>query len=61
MYKRGIEGARVGDHTVLISVSREVVRNPPPIPTRYNTASELRAKVESGDNEFNFDLKLDPK
>jgi hypothetical protein len=61
MYARGIEGARVGEHKVLITVSKEIVRNPPPIPPRYNTQSELGAKVTSGDNEFNFDLKLDPK
>jgi predicted small lipoprotein YifL len=62
MYKRGIEGARVGEHKVLITVSSEIVRRPPPIPPRYNSASELRAGVKSGeDNEFNFDLKSEPK
>jgi hypothetical protein len=55
-YKRGQSGAIVGRHTVRIAVSSELVRNPPPIPARYNTQSELHPEVEPGDNEFNFDV-----
>jgi hypothetical protein len=40
MYKRGQPGALVGEHTVRITVSREIVRNPPQIPARYDTQSE---------------------
>jgi hypothetical protein len=57
-YKRGQEGALVGNHTVLITVSREIVRNPPPIPAQYNTQSTLRREVTAGeDNVFDFDIK----
>jgi hypothetical protein len=59
-YRRGEEGALVGNHTVLITVSPEIVRNPPHIPSRYNRESTLREEVKSGENnEFNFDLKSD--
>jgi hypothetical protein len=61
-YKRGVEGAMVGQHTVRISVSRELVRNPPPIPPRYNTESELRREVEpSKKNVFDFELSTQAK
>jgi hypothetical protein len=57
MHKRGVEGALVGEHTVLITVSPEVVRNPPPIPARYNTQSELRREVKPNqENVFEFVL-----
>ena len=55
-YKRGVEGALVGSHGVSISVSRELVRNPPQI---KNT--ELHREVESGKNEFNFDVTSEGK
>lgn len=59
-YKRGTEGAIVGPHTVRISVSHELVRNPPNIPPRYNTQSELRYEIKPGtENVFDFDLKTD--
>jgi hypothetical protein len=61
MYKRGIMGARVGEHTVRIGYTSNIVANPPKIPARYNTASELRAEVKPGQNEFNFDLKSGAK
>jgi hypothetical protein len=57
MYKRGVVGAPVGPNKVSITVSPEVVRNPPRIPPRYNTASELSVEVMPGeDNVFDFDL-----
>jgi len=62
MYKRGQPGALVGEHTVRISVSREIVRNPPPIPARYDTQSELRREVKSSEeNVFDFELSTDAK
>ena len=56
MYKRGQPGAMVGPHTVRISVSNEVVKNPPIIAARFDTKSELHREVQSGDNEFDFDV-----
>jgi hypothetical protein len=57
MHKRGVDGALVGEHTVLITVSPELVRNPPPIPPRYNTQSELRRVVKANqENVFDFEL-----
>jgi hypothetical protein len=62
MYKRGQPGALVGEHTVRISVSRELVRNPPRIPARYDTQSELRREVKAdGENVFDFELSTDTK
>jgi hypothetical protein len=62
MFKRGQPGALVGEHTVRISISREIVRNPPPIPARYDTQSELRREVKAGEeNVFDFELKSDAK
>jgi hypothetical protein len=58
MYKRGINGARLGQHTVRVTVSKSVVPNAPLIPPRYNKTSELRREVKDGSNEFEFDLKL---
>lgn len=56
-YKRGVGGAIVGEHTVAISVSRELVSNPPQI-----ARTELRVTVEPGkQNVFNFDLKSEAK
>jgi hypothetical protein len=62
MFKRGQPGALVGEHTVRISVSREIVKNPPPIPARYDTQSELRREVEARTNNvFDFDLSTAKK
>src|SRR5688572_18471816 len=59
-YRRGEEGALVGKHTVRITVSPEIVRNPPRIPAEYNTQSTLKVEVKSGENnDFDFDLKSD--
>jgi hypothetical protein len=60
-YKRGEPGALVGNHTVRINVSPELVRNPPRIPARYDRESELRREVKPGDNVFDFDLESDKK
>ena len=52
----------VGPNKVSITVSPEVVRNPPRIPPRYNTASELQREVKPGEeNVFDFDLTTDRK
>jgi hypothetical protein len=61
MYKRGQPGAMVGQHTVRISVSSEVVKHPPIIAARFDTKSELVREVKSGDNEFDFDVTTEGK
>jgi hypothetical protein len=61
LYKRGLMGAPIGEHTVRIGFTSNIVKNPPSIPDRYNKQSELRAEVKPGPNEINFDLKSDAK
>lgn len=61
LYKRGLMGARVGEHTVRIGFTSGIVKNPPNIPEHYNRQSELRSEVKSGRNEIDFDLKSDAK
>lgn len=56
-YKRGVMGGSVGSNTVRITISPDVVADPPTIPTRYNTESQLTKEVKSGPNEIDFDLK----
>jgi hypothetical protein len=60
-YKRGVMGSTVGSNTVRITISSDVVSNPPNIPARYNTESELTKEVKSDQNEFNFDLTTNEK
>src|SRR5262245_48558947 len=60
-YKRGVMGGTLGSNTVRITISPDVVANPPNIPARYNNESELTKEVKSGQNEFNFDLTTDEK
>jgi hypothetical protein len=62
LYKRGMMGARTGEHTVRIDFTSNIVANPPKIPARYNTATELRREVKAGDdNVFDFELTSEPK
>jgi hypothetical protein len=61
MFKRGQPGAVIGQHTVRIWVSPEVVNKPPIIAARFDTKSELRREVLSGDNEFDFDVTTEGK
>ena len=57
LYKRGVAGARLGQHTVRITVSKSVVKNAPNIPDRYNKQSDLRSEVKAGEqNVFDFEL-----
>lgn len=55
-YKRGVEGAIIGMHTVRISTVTKITGGPQLVPARYNTASELRRDVKSGSNTFDFEL-----
>jgi hypothetical protein len=61
MYMRGEPGAPVGRHTVQISVSPNVVPNPPKIAARFDAKSELKRDVKSGDNEIDFDVTTEGK
>jgi hypothetical protein len=60
-YKRGVMGGLVGQNTVQISVSRELVRNPPKIAAKFNTQSELHREIKPGENEFDFDVTTEGK
>ena len=61
LYKRGQNGAPVGQHTVRVALTSGIVAKPPNIPAKYNTASELHREVKSGNNEIDFDLKSEGK
>jgi hypothetical protein len=61
LYKRGVNGAPVGQHTVRIAFTSGIVAKPPTIPDRYNKQSELHREVKSGSNEIDFDLKSEGK
>jgi hypothetical protein len=56
VYKRGQDGARLGWHSVGISVSHELVRNPPKIKNQ-----ELRREVKPGNNVFDFEATSESK
>src|SRR3954470_1390534 len=60
-YKRGQMGAIVGPNTVRVEVSKELVKNPPPIPDRYAAKSELHPKVKPGDNVYDIDMISEKK
>ena len=60
-YKRGVQGALLGQHTVRIKVERSLVPNPPHIAARFNSQSELRREVKAGQNEFDFDVTTEGK
>ena len=48
-------GALVGP--VLVRISTLTTDHPETIPPKYNIATELKRKVESGSNEINFELE----
>ena len=60
-YKRGVMGGPVGQNTVQIRVSRELVRNPPKIAAKFNTQSELHREIKADQNEFDFDVTVEGK
>jgi hypothetical protein len=61
-YKRGVQGARLGSHTVKIAEVTEITGRPQRVPPRYHTPSELRVQVEPDtQNVFDFDLTSDVK
>jgi hypothetical protein len=57
-YKRGVQGALLGQHTVSI---RSLDTNPPQIAAKFNSQSELRREIKAGQNEFDFDVTTEGK
>jgi hypothetical protein len=57
-YKRGVQGALLGQHTVRI---RSLAPNAPQIAAKFNSQSELRREVKAGQNEFDFDVTTEGK
>ena len=64
-FSRSKKGARIGPSKVQITTfdldgeHGGVKRIPEKVPAKYNTKSELKADVKSGNNTFDFDLKSD--
>lgn len=58
-YKRGVMGGMIGNNTVRISTSPEIVKGPNRFHENYNNKSELHREVKSGKNVIDFDLKSD--
>jgi hypothetical protein len=54
-YSPTAEGAMVGP--VIVRISTLTAVQPETIPSKYNTKSELKRKVDSGSNEINFELE----
>jgi hypothetical protein len=50
LFKRGVEGAMIGMHTVQIQANRAK------IPAKYGDATELQREVKPGSNEIDFEL-----
>jgi hypothetical protein len=63
IYKRGVSGALIGEHTVQIKTMPVTEGGKPTlsIPARYNTKTELHQEVKTAKNVFDFDLKSDAK
>lgn len=55
-YKRGVQGALLGQHTVRI-----LAEGSPQFAARFNSQSELRREVKAGQNEFDFDVTTEGK
>lgn len=64
-YSREVQGAEIGEHRVLISTKDlgnpdsdpPRPKKPESVPAKYNTKSELRAKVQAGKNKLDFTLE----
>jgi hypothetical protein len=63
VFSRDASGALEGEHLVAITTGDEIANDdgtleiiPERVPTKYNSASELRATIESGSNVFDFAL-----
>jgi len=51
LFKRGVDGALVGMHTVEIQTNDKNA-----VPAKYNDATELQREVKRGSNEIDFEL-----
>jgi hypothetical protein len=66
-YTRSEKGAEIGQHQVRITTFQHadadseppILAVPEKIPAKYNSQSELKVNVESGDNTHDFELKTD--
>ncbi|HVJ67412.1 MAG TPA: carboxypeptidase-like regulatory domain-containing protein [Caulifigura sp.] len=64
-YNRETKGAEIGEHRVLITTHNggdpdanpPVPKSPEKLPGKYNKKSELKAKVQAGNNTFDFPLE----
>ena len=56
LYSPGNRGAKIGNHTIIISVRTELdpVER---IPAKYNSRTTLTREVKEGKNVIDFDLK----
>lgn len=60
-YKRGVMGGMIGQNTVRITISTEVVPHAPKIAAKFNTNSDLHREVKPGQNTFDFDVTAEAK
>lgn len=62
MYSRTVKGAALGENVVritthdILDVDGREVPVPEKVPSKYNSRTELSVMVESGRNQFDFDL-----
>ena len=56
-YLRDIPGANVDRHTVRITTANEATGDRELLPHRYHSRSQLEARVASGTNVLDFDLR----
>jgi len=66
-FSRKIDGAMVGEHTVIISTYQAALEDPPTpevpekVPFKYREGDDLpKATVKSGSNKFDFTLESGP-
>ncbi len=66
VHDRSNMGALFGEHVVEISTADEIANDDDTVtmvaekvPAKYNSATELRATVEAGENVFDFDLEAE--
>jgi hypothetical protein len=56
-YLRDIPGANIDQHTVRITTASEANGGRERLPRRYNSHSQLEARVVAGTNSLDFDLR----
>jgi len=58
-YKQGKLGGMIGENTVKISTSSELVKGANRFHENYNSKSVLKREIKSGSNTIDFELKSD--